>query len=134
LKKRERVNKMKTILSIDDDHQMGFLIKESLERSGVYKVINASSGKDGISLAKKHKPDLILLDVMMPKIDGFEVLKKLKADKDTITIPVIMLTGRSDDEAMTKASSLFDESYIVKPTDMTALRMEIEKVLTRSGS
>ncbi len=120
------------ILAIDDEEDFCFFVKRNLERLGS-EVITATGGEEGFKLARKHKPDLILLDIMMPGIDGFEVLKKLKEDTETIAIPIIMLTGKDDDDSKIKAAGLYDEDYIVKPVEVDALRSRIEEALTRRG-
>lgn len=120
--------KIVKILVIDDEEDFSFFLKKNLARLD-YKVLAASNGKKGLQLARRHKPDLILLDVMMPGMNGFEVLKILKDDMETLAIPVIMLTGREDQEAKQLAASLYNEDYIVKPADVEELRRRIEKVL-----
>ena len=118
------------ILVIDDEEDFSFFLKKNLARF-TYKVLVASSGRKGLQLAKRHKPNLILLDVMMPGMNGFEVLKSLKADMETLSIPVIMLTGRDDEEAKLIAASLYNEDYLIKPVDVEELRLRIEKVLAQ---
>lgn len=120
------------ILAIDDEEDFTFFLKHNLERIK-YQIITASGGEEGIKLAKKHKPDLILLDLMMPHIDGFEVSKRLKEDPQTSSIPVVMLTAKDDEEARKKAESLKDEDYIIKPIEVEDLRSRIEEVLKKSG-
>lgn len=122
---------MKKILIIDDEEDLTFFVKANLELAGDYEVLIATSGKKGIKAARRHKPDLILLDIMMPQIDGFKVLEKLKASSETMIIPVIMLTAKGDDESKLKASSLYDEDYIVKPVQIEVLKSKIEEVLKR---
>ena len=118
------------ILVIDDEEDFIFFLKKNLERRA-YQVWEASSGSQGLELAKRKKPDLIFLDIMMPGINGFEVLKRLKADKDTLSIPVVMLTGREDQEAKEMAKSLNNEDYLVKPVELDELNLRIEKILSR---
>ncbi len=112
---------MKKILVIDDEPDIVFLIKLILEKEG-YKVIEANSGSEGLELAKKEKPDLILLDVMMPDMLGWEVSKKIKADKELSKIPVAMLTVKS--AAEDKLKSLEEaraDWHIAKPIDREKL-------------
>lgn len=123
---------MKKILIVDDEKDFCYFIKENLEMGGKYQVFVAFNGKDGLSAAASHKPDLILLDVMMPRIDGFTVLKELKSKEDTMQIPVIMLTAVSAEEAKEKAQSMYDEDYIIKPVGISFLKEKIEAVLTRA--
>lgn len=121
----------KKILIIDDEEYFGKLAKKNLELLGDYDVSAVTNGIEGVSLAKKIKPDLILLDIMMPGIDGFEVLKRLKGDPDTLIIPVVMLTAREDEESKLKASKLYDESYLTKPIESEELKNKIEDILKR---
>ena len=120
-----------TIVFIDDEGDILWTVKKSLEVMGNYNVETATNGKDGIILAKKVKPDLILLDIMMPEMDGFETLKKLKAIPATAKIPVIMFTAREDDEAEIQAAELYNEDYVTKGLDMPLLMEKIEEVLKR---
>lgn len=120
---------MKKILMIDDEEEFLDFVKTNLELRGDYKVITAKDGEKGIGLAEKRKPDLILLDIIMAGIDGFEVLKRLRAGERTKSIPVIMLTARTDDEAMMKALELHDDGYIAKPLRMEELEEKVEKAL-----
>lgn len=122
---------MKKILMIDDERDICLLIKQNLELGGDYKVVVAHSGKDGIAAARHEKPDLILLDIIMPVMSGFDVLKKLKEMSETCSIPVIMLTAVGTEEAKEKAMSLYNEDYIVKPVRTDVLKAKIEEVLKR---
>ncbi|MFO8053374.1 MAG: response regulator, partial [Candidatus Omnitrophota bacterium] len=79
----------------------------------------------------KHKPDLIILDIIMPQVDGIEVLKKLKESKETLSIPVIMLSAKTDDETKLKAAALYDEYYITKPVQIDQLKSKIKEVFQR---
>ena len=120
----------KKILIIDDEEDFCFFVKKNLEAISNYEIITANKGKKGIQIARKEKPDLILLDIMMPGIDGFEVLKRLKANEKTQSIPVIMLTAKDEDESKIKASGLYCEDYLVKPVEKLVLRAKIQKVLS----
>ena len=122
---------MKRILIIDDEKDFCFFVKQNLELTGGHQVIVATSGKDGIAAAMRYKPDLIILDVIMPLMSGFEVLQELKAGKATTMIPVIMLTAVDTDEAKEKALGLYNEDYIVKPVAISELKAKIEAVLSR---
>ena len=120
----------KKILIIDDEKDFCFFVKKNLEAISNYEIITANKGKKGIQIARKEKPDLILLDIMMPGIDGFEVLKRLKANEKTQDISVIMLTAKDEDESKIKASGLYCEDYLVKPVEKLVLRAKIQKVLS----
>ena len=84
------------ILVIDDELNIVELIKYNLISNG-YKVLYALNGKDGLHLAADNKPDLILLDVMLPEMDGFDVCKEMKKNKSIENIPIIMLTAKGDE-------------------------------------
>ena len=120
------------ILMIDDDEDLRETMKIILESNG-YDTISAENGTKGLKLLKKEKPDLILLDVTMPEIDGFQVLEKLKKDKNTVAIPVVMLTAREDVEYKRKAAQLFNEGYLTKPVEFSVLKSTIENIFKRRG-
>ena len=122
---------MKRILIIDDEKDFLYFIKRDLELSGAFKVFAATTGRDGIDLAIRQKPDIILLDLLMPVMGGFEVLEALKTNKITTMIPVIMLTAIDNDEAKERALGLYTEDYIAKPVFIADLRAKIENVLAR---
>lgn len=120
------------ILAVDDEPDVLLIVKTGLEMEG-YKVVTASDGEQALASAREEKPDLILLDVMMPKMDGFEVLAKLKEDEATATIPVIMLTGLSDRTKMQKALVSGIQWYVVKPFDFDDLMAKVREALGASG-
>jgi len=122
---------VKKILMIDDERDICLLVKQNLEISGDYKVIVATNGRDGIAAASREKPDIILLDIIMPGMSGFEVLEKLKTRTDTTSIPVVMLTAVGTEEAKEKAMSLYNEEYLVKPVRTDVLMAKIGEVLSR---
>ncbi len=122
---------MKKILVIDDEKDFGFFLKQNLELAGGYSVTVATSGRDGIAAAAHYKPDLILLDVIMPNMSGFEVLKELKENRATTAIPVVMLTAVDTEEAKEKALGLYNEDYIVKPVAISELKAKVDEVLSR---
>lgn len=121
----------KKILIIDDEEDLTFFVKANLELVGDYEVIIATSGKEGVAIASSQNVDLILLDIMMPKMDGFEVLEKIKESRRTLAIPVIMLTAKGDIDSKLKAAGLYDEDYIVKPVQVEILKIKIEEALKR---
>lgn len=121
----------KKILIIDDEEDLIFFVKANLELIGDYEVIIATSGKEGVAIASSQDVDLILLDIMMPKMDGFEVLEKIKESKKALAIPVIMLTAKGDIDSKLKAAGLYDEDYIVKPVQIEILKIKIEEALKR---
>ena len=121
------------VLIIDDEEDLTFFIKANLELVGDYEVITATTGKEGIAIAASGDINIILLDIMMPKMDGFEVLDKLKKTNGVLSIPVIMLTAKGDIESKIKAAGLYNEDYIVKPVHIGMLKSKIEEALKRRG-
>ncbi len=125
--------KMHKILAVDDEPGNVVLLKNILESSG-YKILPAFSGKQALEVAMEEKPDLILLDVMMPEISGFEVCRFLTSDDRTSHIPVIMVTALTDSSDLKKGfeSGAFD--YVKKPIDITELRARVKAALRFSES
>ncbi len=104
---------MKKILFIEDEFTLQKAMAETLRKAG-YEMIQALDGESGLRLAFSEKPDLILLDIILPKMDGFEVLEKLKSEKETKDIPVIILTNLAGSEDVEKSLSLGATTYLVK--------------------
>jgi len=123
----------KRILIIDDEADFCSLVKAGLESRGDFEVRVATGGREGLDLARAIKPDIILLDITMPEVDGMQVLERLKNDRHTVSIPVIMLTAREDDEYKRKAAQLFDEAYLTKPVEFALLKTTVDNVLRRRG-
>lgn len=121
----------KRILVIDDEEDFCKLVRMNLLLLGNFRVAIATNGKEGIKIAKNTRPDLILLDILMPDMDGFEVLDKLKKDENTMDIPVVMLTAKGDEASRIRAMELYDEEYITKPIEAQELKTKIEEVLRR---
>ncbi len=110
---------MKTILFIEDEQTLQKTLSDVLTKEG-YKIISCLDGENGLKLAKKENPDLILLDLILPKITGFEVLKELRANSKTKETPIIILTNLEATENIEKALSLGATTYMVK-TDYSLL-------------
>lgn len=104
---------MKTILFVEDESTVHKTLSDALEKEE-YRIISALDGEIGLRLAKEKKPNLILLDLVLPKMDGFEVLGALKADEATKDIPVIVLTNLEQMEDIQKAIDLGAKTYLVK--------------------
>ena len=119
------------ILVIDDDTDILALLDMSLTSDG-FNVITASDGIKGLKRAKAEQPDLILLDVMMPQMDGLQVIEKLKADSETNTIPVLWLTAKSQTEDKLKGLEIGGDDYITKPFDLREVTARINAVLGRT--
>jgi DNA-binding response OmpR family regulator len=118
-----------SILVIDDEKDLAFFIKQNLEFLGGCRVITCDNARKGLWFAVWRRPDLILLDIMMPGMDGFEVLTRLKHNKRTINIPVIMLTARGDEGSKLKACELYNQDYIVKPFEVKNLQERIKRAM-----
>ena len=124
---------MKKIMLVDDEKDQIFSIKTGFEQEypNEYEIIGVESGKKCIELLEKNeKPDLILLDIMMPGMDGWEVFDKIKANQIWRKIPIIFLTARSDGLAKSAGSMIADD-YIEKPIDIQELRTRIDNVLKK---
>ena len=120
----------KKILIIDDEEDITFFLKINLQTRKKFKVYTATNGKAGIKTAIRKKPDLILLDIMMPGTDGFDVLQTLKENIKTTAIPIVMLTALEQDETKAKASSLYSCDYFIKPIEMEKLITGINNILS----
>ena len=117
-----------TILFVDDEKDMLIIMEDLLEARG-YSVITANNGVDGLSLAKSRKPDLIILDISMPDIDGGQVAQELKQSPETKDIPVIFLTGLLSKEDENTRHMVGGHIMFAKPCDFDALTKQIEKLL-----
>ncbi len=117
---------MKKILIVDDEKEIRELIKERLTQNK-YGVLTASSAQEGIIIAKTSHPDLILLDIAMPEIDGYAACEKLKQDSKTMDIPVLLLTGKDLESkvVMERCSDVGACDYVSK---MSSLKELLEKV------
>lgn len=103
----------KKILIVEDDEFLLSMYSTKFELEG-YEVVMASDGEMGVETAQKEKPGIILLDIMLPNMDGFDVLKKLKANSETSAIPVILLTNLSQKQDVEQGLSLGADDYLVK--------------------
>ena len=121
---------MKKILFIEDESALQKTVGEILTQEG-YEVISALDGEIGLKLAKKNKPDLIILDLILPKVPGFEVLKNIKAESDIKDVPVIVLTNVEGIEEIDKAIKLGAISYLVKA--QYSLKELVEKIKKTLG-
>ena len=117
------------LLIIDDDPKVSWILREGLQ-SG-YDIITASDGIEGIQIASKEKPPLILLDIKMPGMSGLEVLKKLK--KAELPSDVIMLSGQGETETVVEAVQLGAFFFINKPFDVREVDLQLQKALERRG-
>lgn len=121
-----------TILIVDDEADLLDLIEYNLEKEG-YNVIKAENGQDCIKLARKYNPDLIILDIMMPKMTGIEVCKVLKDDPILKVRPVIFLTARGDEKTEIEGLEMGADDFLSKPISTSKLVSRIRTVLRRMG-
>ena len=119
----------KKIVCIEDEPEMIDLVKLILSRYG-FEVIGAGGGRSGLEAIRKHKPDLVLLDLMMPDMDGWEVYQQMKADSEMKEIPVVVVTAKAQsiDKVLGLHIAKVDD-YITKPFGPDDLRNSIERVL-----
>jgi DNA-binding response OmpR family regulator len=118
------------VLVIDDERSIRLLCRVNLAASGM-EVIEADNGRAGLELARKERPDLVLLDVMMPDVDGWAVARELAADETTRDIPVVFITARADPADRRLGVQLGGVGYLVKPFDPVAIAEVVEDVLAR---
>ena len=120
----------KTILVVDDEKDLLDLIEYNLKKEG-FAVLKAENGEEGIAIAKEHKPDLVLMDIMMPKMDGMEAVENMRADDELKSIPIIFLTARSDEKTEVEGLDKGGDDYITKPISTTKLISRIKAVMRR---
>ena len=120
------------IIIIDDEEAMLHLLRIELEAEG-FIVFSALDGKAGLDLIEKNRPDLIILDVMMPDLNGYEILTRLKGNKSTKDIPVMMLTAKGLDGDIQKGLELGVDEYITKPFHAGLLVKRIQMLLRHSA-
>ena len=118
------------MLVIDDERSIRMLCRVNLAASGM-KVYEASDGRQGLELARRERPDLVLLDVMMPELDGWSVARELAAEDETRDIPIIFLTARADPADRRLGEQLGGVGYVIKPFDPVTIGDFVEEVLVR---
>jgi len=118
----------KRILLVDDEAQLVELVKMRLEANG-YQVLTAYDGKEALDVAKKEMPDLIILDLMLPKIDGYKVCRMLKFDEKYKKIPIILFTARALEADKKVGMEVGADDYITKPFEPELLLMKIKDFL-----
>jgi CheY-like chemotaxis protein len=120
------------ILLVDDDLALNAGLKDALERQG-YLVLVVDRGSKALDAAVRFNPDLVLLDVMMPGMDGWETLGRLRAEAETRSVPVIMLTGADTEDAKVRGFKLGADDYVTKPFSLQELRCRIDAVIRRAA-
>lgn len=119
-----------TVLVAEDQEHIRALIEYKLKNSG-YTVVSVSDGNAALSRTREIKPDIILLDVMMPLMTGFEVLSALKKDEELKSIPVLLVTAQSKEDEILKGLSMGADDYITKPFSPNELAARVKTVLLR---
>jgi len=119
---------MKKILIVDDETFLVKVITDRLQANN-YEVISAADGQEGLEKARTEKPDLIILDLMLPKMDGYQVCRMLKFDKRFQTVPIILFTARAQESDIKTGEEAGADAYLVKPFDPNVLLDKIKELL-----
>lgn len=122
------------VLLAEDDPDIQKVAQMSLKFSGIPEVLVVDNGKDCLAVARREKPDVILLDVMMPELDGYETCRRLKEDEETRHIPVIFLTAKVQHFEVKRGLALGACGYVAKPFNPMTLHEEILRLLEESAS
>lgn len=122
---------MKTILAVDDEEHILELVSYNLEHEG-YHVLKAETGEDALTILDNQRVDLVLLDWMLPGIDGIEVLRKIRGNKQLRKLPVILLTAKNDEISKVVGLEVGSDDYLVKPFGVHELTARIKAVMRRS--
>jgi DNA-binding response OmpR family regulator len=123
----------KTILVVDDERELVELIGMNLTRHG-YEFMAAFDGATALEIARKRRPDMLLLDVMMPGLSGRDVTMALKGNKETAAIPILMLTAKTDETDIVVGLALGADDYVTKPFSMKVLMARVAALLRRQGA
>jgi CheY-like chemotaxis protein len=121
------------VLVVDDDDDIRMLVRLSLERVGGNEVLEATNGREGLELAQAERPDAILLDVMMPELDGPSTVRELRALRETASIPVVLLTAKVQPRDRERFADLAVTGTIAKPFDPIRLPAQLDELLGGSG-
>lgn len=122
----------KKILAVDDERHIVRLVQINLQKEG-YEVVTAGNGREALEKVKSEKPDLIVMDVMMPEMDGFEALEHLKADEVTAKIPVIMLTAKAQDADVFSGWQKGADLYLTKPFNPSELLTFVKRIFANQA-
>lgn len=121
---------MAKILVVDDEEHILMILKDSLEFSG-FTIVTATNGEEALEAVAKENPELLVLDIGMPKLDGWEVCRRLKGDPKTKALPIIILTAYAQTSDQRKGLELGADRFITKPCDLTYLVEEINALLAK---
>lgn len=127
-KKTKKTPEPLTVLIVDDEDKIVLTLKDMFEMHN-YKVFTAENGQKGLQIALKEQPDITVIDIMMPVMDGHEMLEALRQTEEGKNLPVIMLTARGQVEDIAKSKTLGIDDYIVKPFSMKDLLVKVRKSL-----
>tara|TARA_Y100000031_G_C8102137_1_gene329199 strand:- start:219 stop:590 length:372 start_codon:yes stop_codon:yes gene_type:complete len=119
---------MPKVLIVDDETDFLEVLSARLKRSG-YAVITAADGKDGVSKLYSERPDLVLLDVMMPNLNGYELCRQIKSDQKLCKTPVVILSARGQRDDVLHGKEVGADAYFMKPFDSNDLISKIEHIL-----
>jgi DNA-binding response OmpR family regulator len=120
------------VLVVEDDRSIQMVLELVLTRMAKCEVFLASEGRQGLAMIKEKMPDIVLLDLMLPGIDGFEICQRAKEDPATQHIPIIFLTAQPQPAAVARAMSLGAAAYLIKPFDPTRIVAQINEALAKS--
>lgn len=127
--KPESTSPKRRVLIVDDDPDNRHFISRVLEQFWIIEEVN--SAIKGLAAIEKNRPDIVISDIMMPLMDGFEFLEKLKSTPGNESLPVILLSGRDEDETQIRAKKAGASGYFIKPVDCNALAARIRSLLPR---
>lgn len=122
----------KRILVVEDEEAILDIVTQALRRNG-YETTSASDGDMALEKALSLRPDLVILDLMLPKMDGWEVCRRLRAEKETASTPILMLTARRDERDVVEGLELGADDYMKKPFSLTELVARVKALLRRAG-
>jgi two-component system phosphate regulon response regulator PhoB/two-component system alkaline phosphatase synthesis response regulator PhoP len=120
------------ILVVEDEEAILEIVSQALRRNG-YEITSASDGDSALEKAFALRPDLVILDLMLPKMDGWEVCRRLRADKETAAIPILMLTARRDEKDVVEGLDIGADDYMKKPFSLAELTARVRALLRRSS-
>lgn len=118
---------MRTLLIVDDEQGVRSLVRMTLESEN-YEILEAQEGSEALSMIRRHRPDLVLLDVMLPDSSGFDICRAIKTDPDTSSTTVVMLTAKAQSEDLEEAEAAGADGYFTKPFSPVALMQRVERI------
>ena len=125
--------KQKTILIVEDNAEFRMLLKQIVSDAG-YRALAADNGEDGVAVAKREMPDMILLDIRLPRMDGYQVTRAVRADSSVARTPIILVSVQSNMAEIVKGLKLGADDYVIKPFDPEEIAARIESLFRHSAS